>query len=41
MFVLIKVYERIDKLNTWWSVNKEFIVKDKYAIQKLLDVFFK
>ena len=38
--VRILVYEQIEKLNKWWWLNKEFSVKDNYAVQKLLDIFF-
>ncbi len=40
LFVLIVVYERIDKLHMWWWMNKQFSIKDNYSVQKLLDVFF-
>jgi hypothetical protein len=40
LFVFTVVYERIDKLHIWWSMNKQFSVKDNYSVQKLLDVFF-
>ncbi|CAF1498095.1 unnamed protein product [Adineta ricciae] len=35
-----EIYERIAKLFTWWWMNDKFRVKNNYAIQKLLDVFF-
>lgn len=34
------VHERIDKLCSWWWMNKQFPVKDNDSVQKLLDVFF-
>ncbi|CAF3560072.1 unnamed protein product [Rotaria socialis] len=35
------VHERIYKLHMWWCINEQFLVKDDYSVQKLLDIFFK
>lgn len=40
IYVSVIVYERIEKLLTWWWMNNTFTVKDDYSTQKLLDLFF-